>query len=110
MNVTARWILHTIVDEGDFVSILSSIAWQDLGSPHLVPATDQILDFNFRPTSPLGIFPYLPITLGGKTICIDVIPKSCDHHVIRLLTYLLALNPSTRSGNPCCLLVFHENT
>ena len=73
MNVTTRWILRTIVDEGASVSILSSTAWQALGSPQLVPATDQILAFNRRPTAYLGILPLLPITLGGKTICIDVI-------------------------------------
>ena len=28
-----------------------------------------------------------------------VIPKSCHHHVIRLLTFLLAPNPNTWSGN-----------
>ena len=33
VNVTARCILHTIVDEGSSVSILSSTAWKDLGSP-----------------------------------------------------------------------------
>ena len=72
VNVTARRILHTIVDEGDSISILSSTAWQDLGSPQLVSVTDQILDFNRKPTTPLGILPFFPITLGGKTICIDV--------------------------------------
>ena len=72
MNVIARRILRTIVDEGAYVSILSSTAWKYLGSPQLVPATDQMLAFNRRPTSPLGTLPYLPITLGGKTICIDV--------------------------------------
>ena len=35
-------------------------------------ATDQILDFNQRPIAPLGTLPYLPITLGGKIVCIDV--------------------------------------
>ena len=72
VNVTTRWILRTIVDEGASVSILSSTAWKALGSPQLVPATDQILAFNRRPTAPLGILPLFPITLGGKTICIDV--------------------------------------
>ena len=72
MNVTARQILHTIVDEGASVSILSSTAWQDLGSPQLVPATNQILAFNRRPTAPLVTLPCLPITLGGKIVCIDV--------------------------------------
>ena len=33
VNVTARRILHTIIDEGDYVSILSSTTWQDLGPP-----------------------------------------------------------------------------
>ena len=66
VNVTSRRILHTIVDEGASVSILSSTAWQALGSPYLVLATDQILAFNHRPTAPLGTLPYLPITLGGK--------------------------------------------
>ena len=31
MQVTARRMLSTIVDEGDIVSILSSTAWQALG-------------------------------------------------------------------------------
>ena len=46
VNVTARRILRTIVDEGASVSILSSTAWKALGSPQLVLATDQILAFN----------------------------------------------------------------
>ena len=72
MRVNSKRILCTIVDEGAFVSILSSTTWKDLGSPQLVPATNQILDFNRRPTAPLGILPHFPITLEGKTICIDV--------------------------------------
>ena len=72
MNVTARRMLHTIVDEGDSASIKSSTAWKYLGSPQLVPTTDQILDFNRIPTAPLGLLSHLPITLGGKTVCIDV--------------------------------------
>ena len=56
VNVTARRILCTIVDEGASVSILYSTAWQALGSPQLVSATDQILAFNRKPTTPLGPF------------------------------------------------------
>ena len=72
VNVIARRILRTIIDEGDSISILSSTAWKALGSLQLVLATDQILAFNRRPTSPLGILPHLPNTLGRKTVCIDV--------------------------------------
>ena len=35
-----------------------------------------------------------------------VIQKSCHHHVIRHLTYLLALNPSFWSGNSYYLSIF----
>lgn len=64
-------IYHTILDEGYFFSILSSTSWQYLGYPKLLPTTNHLLDFNRRPSEPLGIFPQLPISLGGKTIYID---------------------------------------
>ena len=73
MNFTARGMLHTIVYEGPSISILSSTAWKALGSPQLVPDTKKILDFNHRPIAPLGVLSYSPTTLGGKTVCIDVI-------------------------------------
>jgi hypothetical protein len=41
-------------------------------SPQLVSVTHHLLDFNRRSSEPLGILPQLPITLGGKIICIDV--------------------------------------
>ena len=72
MRVTAKSIVCTIVDEGASVSILSSTAWQAIGSPQLVPATEKILALNRRPVGTLGILPQLPITLGEKTVCIDV--------------------------------------
>ena len=72
MRVTAKSILHTIVDKGAYVSILSSTSWQAICSPQLVPATDQILDFKGIPTATLGILPHFSITLGGKNVCIDV--------------------------------------
>ena len=72
MNVTARRMLHTIVNKGDYVSIISSTAWKYIGSPMLMPTTDHILCFIRIPTMPLDILPQLPITLAGKTVCIDV--------------------------------------
>ena len=39
-----------------------------------------------------------------------VIPKSCHHHVIRPLTSMFALNPSTQSGNLLCLSILLEKT
>ena len=93
MRVAAKSILHTIVDEGGYVSILSSTSWQAIGSPSLVQATDQILDFNRRPTVPLGILPQLHITLEGKTICIDVmvVPGPLDINMLLGCDYVYAM-------------------
>lgn len=62
----------TLIDDGAFVSILSSTAWKDLGSPQFVPITQNLLAFNRGTIQPLGILPNFPITLGGNTIYIDV--------------------------------------
>ena len=70
--VTTISMLRTIVDEGASVSIIPSTSRKALGSLELVPASNQILDFNRIPTAPLGIRPHFPITLEGKTICIYV--------------------------------------
>jgi hypothetical protein len=51
---------------------LSSIAWQALGYPPLAPFTQNLLAFNRRSSQPLGTLPQFPVTLGGKTIFIDV--------------------------------------
>jgi hypothetical protein len=72
VQVDDKYIYHIIIDERAYVSILSSTAWKDLGSPDLVLTTNHLLDFNRRPTEPLGILPQLPITLGEKTVYIDV--------------------------------------
>lgn len=37
---------QTIIDEGASISILSSMAWQGLDSPNLVPASNQLLEIN----------------------------------------------------------------
>ena len=63
-------VWHTNVDEGAFVSILSSYAWQALGSPQFLHVTHNILAFNITISEPLGILPKLPNTMEGKTVCI----------------------------------------
>jgi hypothetical protein len=53
-------------------SILSSIAWHALGCPHLALVTQNLLAFNRRTSQPLGTLPQFSVTLGGKTVFIDV--------------------------------------
>jgi len=62
----------TIIDEGAYVSILSSTSWQAHGSPPLVPITQNLLDFNKGTNQPLGILPQLPITWGGEIVYLKV--------------------------------------
>jgi hypothetical protein len=72
VQVCGRDIPQTLIDEGASVSILSSIAWQALGCPQLAPVTQNLLAFNRRTSQPLGTLPQFPVTLGGKTVFIDV--------------------------------------
>jgi hypothetical protein len=53
-NIT---ICHTIIDEGTYVSLLSSTAWPAIGSPQFVSVTHHLWDFNKRSNEPLGILP-----------------------------------------------------
>jgi hypothetical protein len=72
VQVRGQDVPQTLIDEGASVSILSSIAWYTLGCPQLAPVTQNLLAFNRRTSQPLGILPQFPVTLGGKTVFIDV--------------------------------------
>jgi hypothetical protein len=61
-----------LIDEGSSVSIPSSIAWKALGYPPLASVMQNLLAFNRRTSQPLGTLPQFPITLGGKTVFIDI--------------------------------------
>jgi hypothetical protein len=43
-----------------------------LGCPPLASVTHNLLAFNKRSSQPLGTLPQFPVTLGGKTVFIDV--------------------------------------
>jgi hypothetical protein len=84
VQVCSRYVPQMLIDEGSSVSILSSIAWQALGCPSLVPVRHNMLSFNRRTSQPLGTLPQFPITLGGKTVFIDVMVVQ-DHLDFSLL-------------------------
>ena len=50
-------MVGTIIDEGAFVSILSSVAWKALGSPALLPEMRNLSGFDKGTSQPLGIPP-----------------------------------------------------
>jgi hypothetical protein len=72
VQVCGRDVPQTLIDEGASVSILSYVAWYALGCPQLAPVTQNLLAFNRRTSQPLGTLPQFPVTLGGKTVFIDV--------------------------------------
>jgi hypothetical protein len=72
VQVFGRDVPQTLIDEGSSVSILSSFAWKALGCPPLASVTQNLLAFNRRTSQPLGTLPQFPVTLGGKTVFIDV--------------------------------------
>ena len=61
-----------MIDEGASISIFSSVAWYALGCPQLALVTQNLLAINRRTSQPLGTLPQFPITLGGKTVFLDV--------------------------------------
>ena len=65
-------LLGTVLDEGASVSLMPVTTWQALGSPPLVPVAPNLTAFDGGTSQPLGILPQFPITLGGKTVYIDV--------------------------------------
>lgn len=65
-------IPSTILDEGASVSLMPTATWKALGSPLLVPAAPNLTTFDGGTSQPLGILPKFPITLGGKTVYIDI--------------------------------------
>ena len=62
----------TVLDEGASISLMLATTWQALGSPQLVPVAPNLTAFDGGTSQPLGILPKFPITLGGKTVYIDV--------------------------------------
>jgi hypothetical protein len=72
VQVHGRDIPQTLIDKGVSVSILSFVAWYALGCPQLALVTQNLLAFNRRTSQPLGILPQFIVSLGGKTISIDV--------------------------------------
>ena len=62
----------TIIDEGVSMSILSSITWEVLGLPPLLPEMRNLTGFDKGTNQPFGILPNVPITLRRETIHINV--------------------------------------
>jgi hypothetical protein len=94
VEVNSTNIYRCIVDEGAFASILSSSVWKVLGSLEIVSSSHELLDFDRHPSEYLGVLPQLPISLGGKTVLVDVIVVQgpLDFNMLLEHDYVYAMN------------------
>jgi hypothetical protein len=94
VEINKLGIHQSIVNEGSSTGILSSSSWQALGSPKLVSATSELLDFNKIPSECLGILPHFPITLGGKIVLVNilVVLDPLDFNFILGCDYVYVIN------------------
>ena len=94
VEVNSTNIYRCIVDEGASASILFSLVWKVFGSPKLVSASHELLDFDRHPSEYFGILPQLPISLGGKTFLVDVIAVQgpLDFNMLLGRDYVYAMN------------------
>ena len=86
-------ISHCIVNEGASISILYSRAWRGMGSLDLVSTTSQLLAFDRRTSTTLGIISQTPVTLGGKTVLVDfmVIEDPLDFNMLLRSYYVYSM-------------------
>jgi len=86
-------IPSTILDEGASISLMPSTTWKALVSPQFVPVTHNLLAFDGGTSQALGILPKFLVTLGGKTIYIDimVIQSALDFSLLLGPDYVYAM-------------------
>ena len=94
VEVNSKNIYRCIVDEGASASILSYLVWKSLGSPEIVTASHELLDFDRSPSEYLGIIPQLFISLGGNNFLVDVIVVQgpLDFNMLIGHDYIYAMN------------------
>lgn len=73
VRVNSTNVYRCMVDEGSFVSSISSLDWKYLGSTNLLATDIQFLSYDRRPGESMGFFPQLIITLSGKNFLIDMV-------------------------------------
>ena len=94
VSVNSTNIYRCMVDEGSSTSIISSLTWKTLGSPKLLTIDSQLFAYDRRPGESMGVLPQFPITLGGKTIFVDmmVVDLPLDFNMLLGHDFFYAMN------------------
>ena len=61
-----------VVDEEASTCVISLSCWKGLGSPEIVPLQSMLKAFDGHVFKPHSIVPTFPVTLGGKTMTVEV--------------------------------------
>ena len=86
--------------------IMSTLLWQNLGSPILQPSSMTLWAYDGHPTKAQGILPHVPMTLAGKTVMIDieVINAQLDYNLLLGRSYMYAMRAV--ASTIFCLMMF----
>ena len=73
--------------------VMSTLVWQNFGSPILQPSSTTLRTYDGHPTKAQGILPHVPITLAGKTVLIDieVVNVQLDYNLLLRRSYMYAM-------------------
>ena len=73
--------------------IISTLFWQNLGSPILQPSSKTLRAYDGHPTKSQGILLHVPITLAEKTVMIDieVVNAQLDYNLLLGRSYMYAM-------------------
>jgi len=96
VHACAKAVPSTVLGEGVSVSLMPYTTWQALGSSQLGPVMENLLAFDGGACPSLGVLSKFPITLGGKTVYIDVLVTQGVLNFSLLLgrDYVYAMGPS----------------
>ena len=77
-------VSRCIIDEEASTCVMSASVWKQLGSPELAPSTITLRAWDGHASQPIGLFRNCPITLAGKTVCVDVevIDAPLDYNIL----------------------------
>ena len=77
-------VSRCIIDEGASTCVMSASVWKQLGSPELAPSMITLRAWDGHASQPIGLFHNCPITLAGKTVCVDieVIDAPLDYNIL----------------------------
>jgi hypothetical protein len=92
-------VKRIVIDEGASTCMMSLSCWKAIGSPELTPSPTLLTAFDGRSFRPHGMIPSCPVTLGGKSVCVEVevVDTPLDYNLLlgRSWTYAMTIVIST---------------